>query len=272
MPPHSPADYAAFLAQQLPLQQTLVAAHMLGGERLWLKRAGARHGMAGYRLLGWIARLARLPALRPVPNRGGQTAIATELQRLRTLAGCGLRVPQVLAACDDGFLMRDLGDGQQAAPSLSDQIEAALPHSCTAVLALWREGLATLDAVHAQGQCLSQAFARNLVRCADGAIACIDFEDDPAATLALPLCQVRDGLTYVHSTAVFLHQAGAQEEARRLWQDWLHRPVRSPAFGLAMQETVARLGWLRYLPPDRRWGRDAWRLRAAHDLLTKLSF
>lgn len=270
--PHESPDYAAFLAEQLPRQHARVAHYALGDEHVWLKRAGRPHGAWRYRLLGAVARGARLPALSPVPNPGGTAAIATEIARLAAFAAHGLRVPEVLAAQTDGFLMRDLGGGAQAARSLGDEIEAQIPHGADAVLAPWREGLALLDAVHARGLCLSQAFARNMVRCADGQIACIDFEDDPAAHLPLPLCQVRDALAWLHSTAGFLHAAGARESARAIWSAWLAEPVRDDAFRAAFAQTVARLTWLRYLPPDRRWGRDAYRLRAAYEQAVKLRY
>jgi len=140
--------YSRFLQEQWPQQQPLVARYMLAGEQVWLKRAGPRHGMWRYRLLGAAAGVLRLPVLRPVPNLGGRPAIATELRRLRTLGALGLRVPQVLAACDDAFLMRDLGTPGRPTPSLGDEIEAAVAAGPTAVLALWRLGLQTLDAVH----------------------------------------------------------------------------------------------------------------------------
>jgi hypothetical protein len=259
--------YSRFLQEQWPQQQPLVARYMLAGEQVWLKRAGPRHGMWRYRLLGAAAGVLRLPVLRPVPNLGGRPAIATELRRLRTLGALGLRVPQVLAACDDAFLMRDLGTPGRPTPSLGDEIEAAVAAGPTAVLALWRLGLQTLDAVHGHQQCLSQAFARNMVRCPDGAIACIDFEDDPLSALPLALCQLRDALAYAHSTALALRQAGAQQEARALWNDCLTQPLRGADFQAALQGTLTRLTWLRHLPQDRRWGRDVQRLRAAHDLL-----
>ncbi len=260
-------DYRHFLQQQWPRQQPLVAAYTLDGERVWLKRAGPRHGMWRYRLLGLAARVLGLPVLQPVPNLGGRAAIGTELMRLRSLSALGLRVPEVLAACDDAFLMRDLGTPGRPTPSLGDEIEAAVPAGPAAVLALWRLGLETLNAVHGQGQCLSQAFARNMVRCADGQIACIDFEDDPSRALPLHLCQLRDALAYVHSTALALVQAGAQEGARMAWNDWLAGPQRGADFHAALQATLPRLAWLRHLPQDRRWGRDAQRMRAAYDLL-----
>ena len=79
-------DYAAFLQQQLATQPHNVMAHVLGNEQIWIKRAGAPHGMGRYRAMAVLATLLRLDALRPVPNPGGPAAIATEVQRLRDLA------------------------------------------------------------------------------------------------------------------------------------------------------------------------------------------
>lgn len=263
----SPDDYASFLAHQLPQQPSAIARYRLGGGQVWLKRAGPDNGMWRYCLLGMVAALLRLPVLRPVPNHGGRAAIATEVRRLRQLADQGLRVPRVLAVQADGFLMEHLAPPGQDAASLADEMLAAVPHGPQPLLALWRLGLATLDAVHGRGLCLSQAFARNMVRCADGVVACIDFEDDPAAALPLDLCQLRDALCYVHSSAGYLALAGALPEARALWRQWCASPIRAGAFQAELALTVRRLAWLRHLPQGDRWGRDAGRLRAAHDLL-----
>lgn len=269
-PPASPgpADYHAFLLQHWPAQPGNVVRHTLAGQTLWIKRAGARHGVWRYRLLGAAAQLLGLSLLTPVPNPGGRAAIATEVQRLRTLAEQGLRVPQVLASCEDAFLMSDLGQPGQPAQSLLDAMQAAGGKSSAALLKLWCQGLDTLDLVHSRGQCLSQAFARNMVLCPDGVIGCIDFEDDPGATLPMLLCQQRDALAYVHSSAWLLQQAGVQAHARSYWQQqWLGQRQRSGEFAQALQASVQRLAALRHLPQDQRWGRDAQRLRAAYDLL-----
>ena len=261
---------AAFLARQLPLQPKPIAHYLLGGEQVWLKRAGAGNSPWRYRLMSVAAALLRLPVLRPVPNPGGQAAVAIEVRRLRDLAAHGLRVPEVLACEPGGFLMRHLAAPGQDAPSLGNEIRAAVAQGAPAVLPLWTLGLATLGRVHAQGLCLSQAFARNMVRCPDGVVACVDFEDDPAAALPLPVCQVRDALCYLHSTAIYLVNAQAQDGARAAWSEWLARPERGADFLAELRRTVRRLGWLRHLPQDRRWGRDAQRLRAAYELLASL--
>lgn len=265
----SPPDYAAFLRDQYALQTPNVASYRLGSEQVWLKKAGPRHSMARYRVLGLLAWLTRLQVLRPVPNLGGSTAIATEARRLHSLAALGLRVPEVLAQQPEGLLLRHLGRPGEATPSFDGEMQAASAAGPQAVLARWQEGLAALQAVHARGACLSQAFARNLVRCPDGVLGFIDFEDDPLASLPLALCQARDALCYVHSTALYLREAGALPEARAVWAHWL---AEQPAALSALLATTAqRLAWLRHFPQDRRWGRDLQRARAAYDLLNPSS-
>jgi hypothetical protein len=266
--------YADFLAQQCPKQAGLVAHYALDiagqMQQVWLKKAGQRHGMGRYRIMAAIAWLTRMPALKPVPNLGGQAAISTEVQRLQSLGAAGVRVPQVLASGADGFLMSHLGVSGQHTPSLAEELEnATQAGQLERGLALWQEGLDFLASVHARGQCLSQAFARNIVRCADGVLGAVDFEDDPSAALPLPLCQLRDVLAYAHSTALYLQDAGALPQAQQAWQNWLAAPANSPALQAAVQQTLARMAWLRHLPADRSWGRDAQRLRAAYVLLQK---
>lgn len=262
----APVDYAAFLRVQLAAQQRPIQAHQVGNEQIWIKRAGAPHGALRYRTMALLAALLRLPALRPVPNPGGPVAIATEVRRLHQLAARGVRVPEVLAAQADGFAMRHLGRPGAPTPSLANEIDAAArTGDAGKVLALWRQGLETLTQVHGQGTCLSQAFARNMVRCPDGAVACIDFEDDPAAALPLPVCHARDVLCYAHSTAIFLQQVGLLPVARSQWAAWVAQG--SPALRAELASSVGRLQWLRHLPASRRLGRDLQRLRAACDLL-----
>lgn len=260
-----PVDYAAYLARQLAVQQFNVASYRLGDEQVWVKKANTPHGMARYRVLGALATLFGLPVLIPVPNLGGHTAIATEVQRLRDLAARGLRVPTVLAAQEDGFIMRHLGRPAEQTPSLGNEIEAAVPAGPEAVLRLWLQGLRAIELVHNQGTCLSQAFARNLVRCPDGVVGYIDFEDDPTAVLPLPLCHGRDALCYAHSTAIYLRQCGALEDARPLWAQWLQ--ARGPALQEVMEQTMHRMRFARHLPQSRKLGRDVQRVRAAYDLL-----
>lgn len=258
-------DYPAFLRAHAATQTRSIASYQQGGEQLWLKKAGPRNAGSRYRLMGALASVLRLPIFTPVPNLGGQEAIATEARRLREFAALGIHVPTLLAVQSDALLLRHLGVPGQPTPSLANEMRDAVPAGAAAVLALWRQGLAAIGEVHAKGSCLSQAFARNLVRCADGQVGFIDFEDDPAGTLPLALCQARDALCFAHSSALALHEADAMATARPLWRAWLAQG--QPHMQTAVAASVTRLRWLRHLPTSRRLGRDLQRARAAHDLL-----
>ena len=259
-------DYQAFLQQQLATQPHTVMRHHWEGEDIWVKRAVAPHGTGSYRALGLLARLLGLDVLRPVPNPGGPATIATEVRRLHDMAALGLRVPVVLATHRDGFAMRSLGRAGEATPSLGNEIEAAARAAHSAeVLGLWQQGLDVIARVHRRGACLSQAFARNMVRCPDGQVACIDFEDDPAAVLPLAVCQVRDTLCYAHSTAIYLQQSDTLPEARQRWAAWVAQG--NAEMQTVLATSIRRMGWMRHLPQSRTLGRDLQRVRAAYDLL-----
>ncbi|MGE8397578.1 MAG: hypothetical protein ACN6NT_08245 [Comamonas sp.] len=258
-------DYDAFLHTHVLQQPHSVMRYHEGNETLWVKRAGALNPRWRYRLLAAVAKAFKVPVLSPVPNPGGKVAVATEVQRLQDFASRGLRAPQVLAFNEDGFVMRHLGVPGMATPSLGDEMEAAIPRGAAAVLALWKQGLQSISKVHKAGTTLSQAFARNLVRCPDGVIGYIDFEDDPAAHLPLPVCQARDALCYAHSTAWILAQSDALPEARKHWKAWVQ--TLAPDARTVLRETVARMAWAGRLPLDRKLGRDGQRIRMAFDLL-----
>ena len=258
-------DYPAFLRTQAATQTRSIASYQPNGEQLWLKRAGPRNAGGRYRAMGALAKLLRLPLLTPVPNLGGQAAIATEARRLRELAALGIHVPELLAVQSDALLLRHLGVPGQPTPSLANEMRDAVPAGADAVLALWQQGLVAIGEVHGKSSCLSQAFARNLVRCADGQVGFIDFEDDPASVLPLALCQARDALCFAHSSALALHEADAMATARPRWTAWLAQG--SPQMQSAVAASTARLVWLRHLPTSRRLGRDLQRARTAHDLL-----
>ena len=258
-------DYDAFLRQHVLSQPHSVMRYDHGQETLWVKRAGALNPGWRYRLLGALARTFRMPVLSPVPNPGGRIAVATEVRRLQDFAARGLRAPQVLAHCPDGFVMRHLGTTGQDTPSLGNAMEEAIPRGSTAVLALWKQGLQAVSKVHQAGTTLSQAFARNMVRCPDGVIGYIDFEDDPAAHLPLPVCQARDALCYAHSTAWILAEVQGLPEARRQWKAWVQ--TLAPATRTVLQESIARMAWAGHIPMNRSFGRDGQRIRMAFELL-----
>jgi len=199
-----------------------------------------------------LSGLARSPELKPVPAPGGAAGQAIEVRRLTTLRMAGVRVPAVVHVDADFFVMERLA-GQSLAQRLDPRPQDAR--------ALWEQGLRFLGDVHARGQCLSQASARNLI-VTPGGIAAIDFEDDPLEVLSLPQAQVRDWLLYLQSTVWLLPHA--HEELLPLWE----RYAPAGADAAAMLASVRRMAWMRHLPSRRRpWGRDIVSAQAAAALL-----
>ena len=167
----TPSDLSARLAVLAAAQKANIARYTLSdGRTVWVRKAGPRNSAWRYTLLGWITRPLHLGVLKPVPNLGGERAIAVEARRLADLKAAGIRVPDVLARQDNALMLSDLGGIQ-----LDTQIaqEAKGRH-----LTAWTAGLDAIGLVHEKGQFLSQAFARNMM-VSGHEIAFLDFEDDP---------------------------------------------------------------------------------------------
>ena len=261
-------DYEAFLHEHLN-QPHNIMRYELAHETLWVKRASQGNPALNYWLLSTLAKLFNAAVLQPVPNPGGAESLQTEVSRLRSFHAKGLRAPEVLATTEQAFVMRHLGSPGEEAPSLSNAIEDAIPQGAQATLQLWQKGLSAIHDAHSKGEVLSQAVARNMVVCADGVIGFIDFEDNPAAHLPRAVCMARDALNYAQSTALFLQQAGALEQAQALWSGFV-RQLPADAQQV-LQKTVKKLGWVRFLPRSKSLGRDTLRVLAAYDLLTTAS-
>lgn len=216
-------------------------------------------GSARHRALNLAAHLLGVPYMKAAPAHGGARGQAVELARLRALRAAGARVPAVLHVAHEYFVMQWLGDEHLAALLHARQPQA---------VSLWREAARALVRVHAAGQYLSQAFARNIV--VDTAIqplrlgGMIDFEDDPLEVMSLPEAQLRDWLAYLHSTLWMLPLPVAEVDA--CLDDWL--AAESADTRRLFLHASRRLGWLRHLPASRRLGRDTLALQvtaaAAH--------
>ena len=246
-------------AQRVEVFDTAVGKVIAKGQR-------ALRGPGRHRVLSALAHLVGVPFLRAVPVHGGAQAQAVEIRRLQALAAAGAPVPQVLHVAPDHFIMSWLG-GNHLAAVLSARRPAAF--------ALWREGARALVRVHAAGQYLSQCFGRNVIVDEGSEPPClagmIDFEDDPLEVMTLAEAQVRDWLIYLQSTLWDLAVPVAQVDAVL---DGFMAMEPAPVRALFAQAS-RRLGWLRVLPQNRRYGRDTiavqavaaavhrWRLRHA---------
>ena len=205
----------------------------------------------GERFLRLVATVAGLPLLLAAPVPGAAAAQEVEVRRLGELRAAGVRVPRVVHVDTEFFVMERL-DGPNVSEAMAREPERSLP--------LWRQGLEFILDVHARGQYLSQAYARNLIVDPQG-LAAVDFEDDPQQIMPLPHAQARDWLLYLHSTVwLLLPQRG--KDAHLVWDQLVQADSRE-VVGL-LDATARRMGWLRHLPEKRRpWGRDVVATQAA---------
>ena len=242
--------YAQALAELEPSQTATIAPHTLSnGEKVWIRKVGKTVPEWRYKLLGGIASGLRLGVLQPVPNLGGRAALAIEARRLRALAVSGIQAPKLLAQSDTALMFSNVG---------SDTILSEVENADDQI-GVWQEGLAAIAGVHAQQQYLSQAFARNMIRADDGSIGFIDFEDDPGEYMPLALCQVRDYLCYLQSTAMWIYRRQNLDQAAAVWQQ--HQAGLPAEIRRQLQQTTRRAQWLRHL--KYKWmGNDTLRLSA----------
>ena len=185
--------------------------------------------------------------LQAVPAHGGARAQRIEVERLRAFVRPGCACPTVLHV--DAQLHR-------RQPLSGAQPRRARRRRRPAGWDAWRDGLDAIAEVHARGEYLSHAFARNFIAERGAGLAMIDFEVDPLEVLSLHQAQARDWLAYLHSTLWLLTVAGRCRpvvreppgpcRARRA------RPSKAP---------VAACALLRHLPRSRRIWRPRGRRR-----------
>lgn len=256
MPPESllpPETLQAILKAQAWRQHRVLRMDTPQG-KIVIKAQRPVRGSAGYKLLNLIAGILGTPFLKAAPAWGGARAQQVEVKRLQTLKACGLPVPEVLHVDHEFFVMKGLGQGDLAHTILTES-ENAYP--------AWRHGGSLLLQVHAKGQYLSQAFARNFIL-HDGEIGLIDFEDDPLEVMSLAEAQVRDWLAYLHST-VWLLPSHSENLVAQL-DNWMRQE--SPEVQNLMLLAAKRLAWMRRLSSNRkRWGRDVVSIQAVGKLL-----
>lgn len=251
--PLMPEDVNVIERSQFWLTQRLDVIHTSVGPVLVKAQRQQRHPIR-YALLSVLALLLKLPMIKAAPAPGGADAQNIEVLRLRALREAGVQVPAVLHTAPKWFAIEYVD-----APNLlaSIQREAPMPER----LAIWLQGAKAIGHVHARGQALSQAFARNCLWY-HGQTWFIDFEDDPVSVMPLAHAQARDWLAYLHSTVWVLREQGAH------WADLLSKYeqckqiFRRPVAEI-VQTTSRRMTWLRYLPQSRKsWGRDVVQLQA----------
>ncbi|AOA59068.1 BUD32 family EKC/KEOPS complex subunit [Acinetobacter larvae] len=192
-------NFSVFLQESLAKQQDNIQSYTVATQKVWLKKATARHSTWIYTPLRWLARLFKLNALTPIPNLGGTQAIQCEIQRIEALKALGVSVPQILATQPEGLLTLDAGQQYGLPMYQLDQTLAQCPDPVKK-FQYFRYALDAIQHIHNQNSYLSEAFARNILVDEQFHFIFIDFETDPGRVLDIATCQARDWLCFLFST------------------------------------------------------------------------
>lgn len=157
------------------------------GQNAWRKHQVPLTGTWRLTTLDFAASRLGIPLARAVPQPGGAITLALERSRIAQLHAAGIRVPEILDITERAHVLSDVG---QPLNQLLKRSPAALE--------LAEQALCAIEQVHAAGNYLSQAFARNICVSPSG-IAFIDFEDDPLQVFSLQDAQARDLLLAITS-------------------------------------------------------------------------
>lgn len=245
-------DYLEQLNSLAPSQQVSIQRyHLTNHETVWIRKATQHHAMWRYHLLAWVIKPFKLGVLTPVPNLGGEKAIATEKERLIQLNHAGIHAPKLLAYSKQALMMSDL-----SGISLHEKIEQEAQSQS---LISWKRGIDAIAAVHQKKQFLSQSFARNMQILPNNQIAFLDFEDNPLEVLSLIQCQCRDWLCYLHSTALILQQYHLLQSAQTYWLETLDQ--QPSEIQQLLWSTITPVRFLRFFT-NPILGRDTLRLAA----------
>lgn len=242
----------AWVSAEMASRPQRVACLNLNGQSIWVKRPSPIRPTSLYHALRVVAWLHGLSVLTPAPRPGGARGLKLEARRLATLRQQGILVPDVLLVSDEFLCITEL-PGQTLAHYMQTPGTEPLRKQ------VWQKGIEALLHVHHRGSYISQCFSRNMIVSNDlQSIGFIDFEDDPGLVLKTSHAQTRDWLLYLLSTAAWLKTV---EDRHGLLIDALEQE--SSIVRDLFWQALRRLSWFRFLPDERKWGKDAWWLQAA---------
>ncbi len=232
------------------------------GEVYWLKKSAPARGVFRYYALNLFSKVLRIPLLKAVPQKGGQTALDLEVERITCLKKNGILVPELMAKEPGWILLKDLG------VSIIDDFKQNR-HDMPKVRKLFADCLDGIKQLHKQNQYMSQGFVRNMLKIKEDSaqIGFIDFEDDPLTVMNLAQAQARDLILFINSTARFFVKDS------RFFQQQIHKffDGHNPEVVVNIIKTNNSLLWVIKLPFKKSLGHDYQKLKVGIEALKDIN-
>ncbi|MGF9565327.1 serine/threonine protein phosphatase [Neorhizobium sp. JUb45] len=246
--PQLPVEDIAPLLAALVSDRERVQSISLSCGTVWIKRHGNKGRRAAIALQTALARLFRLPFMRPSPAETGEGMVARDLRRMTRFADSNIPTASILYASGSAIVMSDV------APTVQDRLWHLRTGNPAAHDDLLVFCCAELGRLHALGLCHGRPFPRDMFE-KDRRIGYIDFEEEPEVVMPLATAQARDlWLFFLQLSDRAIERSQVQDRAYSAWA--ATAPPAAIAELRAMTRFLARFLWLARLIGRIHMGRD----------------
>ncbi len=254
-------DVATLLAALVPDEKRVQSVSLSCGT-VWIKR----HGDKGRRMIvavqNAVARLFRLPFMRPSPEETAEGMVERDLRRIAKFSRAGVPTAAVIYSSGRAIVLSDI------APTVHSQLRSLQRSDPTTHDQLLVFCCAELGRLHSLDLCHGRPYPRDMfIR--DEQLGFIDFEEEPEAVMPMETAQARD------LWLLFL-QLSERASDRRMTQDRAYRAWAAAAPEAAIAElrkithSMGRFLWLARLIGRIHMGRDLRQFILATTYLTTM--
>jgi tRNA A-37 threonylcarbamoyl transferase component Bud32 len=246
--PKLPAEDIAPLLAALVSDRERVQAVSLSCGTVWIKRHGDKGRRAIVAIQTAIARLLRLPFMRPSPVETGEGMVSRDLRRTARFCDRNIPTANVIYTSGSAIVLSDV------APTVERRLWELRESDPAAHDDLLVFCGGELGQLHGKGLCHGRPFPRDMF-VKDGRLGYIDFEEEPEAVMPLATAQARDlWLLFLQLSDRAIERRQTQDRAYTAWAT--SAPQAAIAELRAMTRSLGRFLWLARLIGRIHMGRD----------------
>ncbi|MGA1831199.1 serine/threonine protein phosphatase [Rhizobium wenxiniae] len=260
--PSLQSEDTATLLAALVSDARRVQAVSLGCGTVWIKR----HGDKGRRVIvavqNAVARLFRLPFMRPSPVETAEGMVQRDLRRIAKYSQAGVPTAAVIYSSGSAIVLSDI------APTVQQQLRSLRNDDPAAHDALLVFCAGELGRLHGAGLCHGRPYPRDMFIRGDR-LGFIDFEEEPEAVMPMETAQARDlWLLFLQLSERATERGKTQDRAYAAWA------AAAPRAAIAelreITRSMGRFLWLARLIGRFHMGRDLRQFILATTYLTTM--
>ncbi|MBB4348975.1 serine/threonine protein phosphatase [Aliirhizobium cellulosilyticum] len=260
--PSLPSEDAATLLAALVSDARRVQAVTLSCGTVWIKRHGDKGRRAIVAVQNAVARVFRLPFMRPSPAETAEGMVQRDLRRIAKYSHAGVPTAAVIYSSGSAIVLSDI------APTVQQRLKFLRNDDPAAHDELLVFCASELGRLHGVGLCHGRPYPRDMfIR--DERLGFIDFEEEPEAVMPMETAQARDlWLLFLQLSIRAADRRKTQDRAYAAWA------VAAPKAAIAelreITRSMGRFLWLARLIGRFHMGRDLRQFILATTYLTTM--